>query len=365
MSAPMSSLGSRDVTIDRHGSVANRSPKAVVFGPSVSTPREVTMCTPGSRSMCCSRSVSHVQACTPSGPASTRLKLAMPAYVTRSGQSVPAATAARGSTPRDGVPVCRSARFNTSAVTPVRTSETHQLPPATWSRPPTTPGWAGHHSPGGSNARETNSSRMARMRTGSRSAQRVTTVHTRTTLARLRSGGGVDVPDQTAGHRWYTCPMRRGRAVGAVVAGLLFVIGQAPPALPARTATTPAQRSIATIELPRGGRVILGHYRVVAYYGVPGSSALGILGSGTPEHAALAIARRAAAFKPYGKTIQPAMEIIATVAQASAGADGDSSAPVSITAIKRYIAAAHRHKMLVILDLQPGRASFLSQVRKL
>jgi len=149
------------------------------------------------------------------------------------------------------------------------------------------------------------------------------------------------------------------------VAGLLFVIGQAPPALPARTATTPAQRSIATIELPRGGRVILGHYRVVAYYGVPGSSALGILGSGTPEHAALAIARRAAAFKPYGKTVQPAMEIIATVAQASAGADGDYSAPVSITAIKRYIAAAHRHKMLVILDLQPGRASFLSQVRKL
>jgi hypothetical protein len=57
------------------------------------------------------------------------------------------------------------------------------------------------------------------------------------------------------------------------------------------------------------------------------------------------------------------MELIATVAQASPGADGDYSQPVPAATIARYLAAAHRHKMLLILDLQPGRATFLSQAK--
>jgi hypothetical protein len=127
----------------------------------------------------------------------------------------------------------------------------------------------------------------------------------------------------------------------------------------AATATT------ATKQLPRGGTVILGHYRIVAYYGAPGSGALGVLGSGTPEHAALAIEHRATAFTSYGLRLQPSMELIATVAQRSSGADGDYSAPIPNSQISHYLSVVHRHKMLLILDLQPGRATFLSQAKNL
>jgi hypothetical protein len=58
------------------------------------------------------------------------------------------------------------------------------------------------------------------------------------------------------------------------------------------------------------------------------------------------------------------MELIATVAQASAGPDGLFSAPMSQAAVAQYLAAAHRHKMLLILDFQPGRGDFLPQVKQ-
>jgi hypothetical protein len=121
----------------------------------------------------------------------------------------------------------------------------------------------------------------------------------------------------------------------------------------------------APTELPRGGRKILGHYRVVAYYGAAGAPALGVLGSTSPEDAAKAIIHRAKPFKRYHLPVQPAMELLATVAQASPGADGDYSQPVPHATIRKYLRVAHEHKMLLVLDLQPGRASFLSQAKAL
>ena len=59
------------------------------------------------------------------------------------------------------------------------------------------------------------------------------------------------------------------------------------------------------------------------------------------------------------------MELIATVAQRSPGPDGTYSKAVSPARIDAYLAAAHAHKMLLILDLQPGRGSFLTQARAL
>lgn len=117
--------------------------------------------------------------------------------------------------------------------------------------------------------------------------------------------------------------------------------------------------------LPRGGTTILGHYRVVAYYGAAGTGALGVLGATTPEAAAAAITRRAAGFTGFGRPVQPAMELLATVAQRSPGRDGDYSAPVPAWRIRQYLAVAHAHRMLLVLDLQPGRASFLSQAQAL
>ena len=118
-------------------------------------------------------------------------------------------------------------------------------------------------------------------------------------------------------------------------------------------------------ELPRGGRQILPTYRVVAYYGAAGTSALGVLGQGTPDQAAAAIEDQAAGYARFGRPVQPAMELLATVAQRAPGADGNYSAPVPDSEIERYLAAAHRHRMLLILDIQPGRGEFLPEVQHL
>lgn len=118
-------------------------------------------------------------------------------------------------------------------------------------------------------------------------------------------------------------------------------------------------------ELPRGGTAILGHFRVVGYYGAAGTGALGVLGATSPDTAAAAITRRAAGFAGYGLPVQPTMELLATVAQRSPGPGGDYSKPVPAWRIRQYLAVAHAHRMLLVLDLQPGRASFLSQAQAL
>jgi hypothetical protein len=145
--------------------------------------------------------------------------------------------------------------------------------------------------------------------------------------------------------------------------------GARPPAKATRTSAQSGRgdgpSAPGPAQLPRGGRKILDHYRVVAYYGAAGTPALGVLGSTSPEAAARAISRRARSFAHYHLPVQPAMELLATVADASPGPDGDYSHAIAHSTIRRYLRVAHEHKMLLILDLQPGRASFLSQAEAL
>lgn len=148
----------------------------------------------------------------------------------------------------------------------------------------------------------------------------------------------------------------------------------APPtttAAPSRPRTTRPRPTPSTRPAPptgpalrRGGRQILPKYRVVAYYGAPGTAALGQLGAGTPDQAADAIERQAAGYARFGRPVQPAMELIATVAQGAPGRDGLYSKPIPDADIAAYLAAAHRHRMLLILDFQPGRGDFLPQVQR-
>ena len=57
------------------------------------------------------------------------------------------------------------------------------------------------------------------------------------------------------------------------------------------------------------------------------------------------------------------MELIATVAQGSAGPDGDWSDPIPLDTVQHYLDVAHANKMLLILDIQPGQGQFLPQVQ--
>ena len=64
------------------------------------------------------------------------------------------------------------------------------------------------------------------------------------------------------------------------------------------------------------------------------------------------------------RRVVPALEIIATIASRSAGGDGDYSAESSVAKLRPLVDAAGRAGTYVVLDLQPGRSTFLSQAKR-
>jgi hypothetical protein len=118
-------------------------------------------------------------------------------------------------------------------------------------------------------------------------------------------------------------------------------------------------------QLPRGGRTIFPRYRVVAYYGAPQDAQLGELGIGTPAHAAAKLDRRARMYRSGGRPLLTAFELISTVASGSPETSGLYSTQQSHAVIDRYLAAAHKAHALLILDIQPGHAEFMDEVRAL
>jgi hypothetical protein len=118
-------------------------------------------------------------------------------------------------------------------------------------------------------------------------------------------------------------------------------------------------------ELPRGGRTIFPRYRIVGFYGAPNDRALGALGIGSPAKMAARLRKQARPYRSGGRPVLPAFELIATVASGAPGNDGNYSYRQPATMIDRYLKAARREKALLILDVQPGRANFLREVRRL
>jgi hypothetical protein len=117
-------------------------------------------------------------------------------------------------------------------------------------------------------------------------------------------------------------------------------------------------------QLPGGGQVMFPGRRLIALYGHPGAPTLGVLGE-QDLTASIARARAVAAqYRPLSKVpVVPTFEIIATVAQASPGYDGDYSYVTPVSDIQPWVQAANAAGMYVVLDLQPGRANLLDQAR--
>jgi hypothetical protein len=164
---------------------------------------------------------------------------------------------------------------------------------------------------------------------------------------------------------------RRLVAVGAFVLLLVAVAAAAgafsdgggdPDHAPRRATAKPAAKPL---ELPRGGRELLPDNRVIAYYGAPQSRELGALGIGTPDRAADRLARQARAYGRARRPVLPALELIAAVANADPGRDGAYRTRQPDSVIRRYLRAARRHKMLLVLDLQPGRSDFFTETTRL
>jgi hypothetical protein len=161
--------------------------------------------------------------------------------------------------------------------------------------------------------------------------------------------------------------LRRRLTAAIVLVAVLIVVALAlrdgaPDAAPApRPALTPAKRA----ELPGGGRTIFPGRRIVAFYGNPADDELGVLGIGSPRRAARALLRQATAYDRPRRKVLPVMELLADVANADPGEDGLYRRQETDAVIGRYLRAARRIGALLVLDLQPGRARFLPEARRL
>ena len=134
-------------------------------------------------------------------------------------------------------------------------------------------------------------------------------------------------------------------------------------ASPSEGATSAPAASTAA-ELPGGGRRMFPDRRVVALYGTPGTPGLGVLGEYDVDEAVAAAKKKAKEYESLGtEPVQPGFEIITTLASASAGPDGDYSIAHTDEKILPLIDAAEKNDIHVILDLQPGRSTFLSQAK--
>lgn len=151
------------------------------------------------------------------------------------------------------------------------------------------------------------------------------------------------------------------KAIANVLAAVLLSACTAPHSQP--TTRAPSARS-SYVQLPFGGRTILPGHRVVAYYGAAQTPDMGILGHATPARIAPRLLQQARAYRPYGERVVPAFELIATVAQSDPGPEDRYSAWTDEATIARYLKAARQIRGLLILDVQPGRASFLREVRR-
>ena len=119
--------------------------------------------------------------------------------------------------------------------------------------------------------------------------------------------------------------------------------------------------SAATRRLP--GSLLPG-CRVVAYYGNPMSKRMGILGEIKPDSMLARLAKQAAAYQAVdsARPVLPALELIATVAQAGPGKSGLYRARMPDTLIERVMGWAEARHYLVILDIQTGRSTMTAEL---
>jgi hypothetical protein len=118
---------------------------------------------------------------------------------------------------------------------------------------------------------------------------------------------------------------------------------------------------VAGPELPRGGREVFPRYRLVGYCGLPGAVALGRLGIGRLDDRVAEIERLGRQY-PAGREALPVLELIAVVVQAHPGADGLYRERTADGVVAEHLAAARRHRALLLLNIQPGHARFLDEV---
>jgi hypothetical protein len=144
-----------------------------------------------------------------------------------------------------------------------------------------------------------------------------------------------------------------------------FVFGVVVGAGGGGESTAEPEDTLPVAELPGGGQTLFPDRRVVALYGAPQDPQLGALGIGSPDEAGEELERQAQEYERTGRPVLSAMELISTIAAADPGEDGDHNFRQPDRVIDRYLEAARNRDALLILDIQPGYADFMDEVRRL
>ena len=120
-------------------------------------------------------------------------------------------------------------------------------------------------------------------------------------------------------------------------------------------------------QVPGGGFTILPEdhqRRYVAFYGHPDTTALGVLGEQDSEETISRMQPFLTAYEGDGAQTVPTFEILATVASAGPGDDGNYSYEWPGETFDDLFQTAEIHDAYIVLDLQPGRSDFLTQAKR-
>lgn len=168
-------------------------------------------------------------------------------------------------------------------------------------------------------------------------------------------------PEQTLDRDAYDRKMRQ-------LAHLPEVEPQAPPAVngaPPPEAPKP-RWPVTDAPYPNFG-AILPFKRIVAYYGNFLAKTMGVLGE-YPEDVMLAkLGVEVKKWEDADPTtpVQPAIDYIAITAQSSPGKDGKYRARMPFSQLDKALAVAAKVDGIVILEVQPGTANLMSEIRSL
>ena len=112
---------------------------------------------------------------------------------------------------------------------------------------------------------------------------------------------------------------------------------------------------------------ILPAKRVVAYYGNPLSKRMGILGEVAPDEMLSRLDREVARWEKADPStpVQPALHLVAVVAQGSAGRDGMWRTRMSDSLIERVYSWAQRKNAILFLDVQVAHSTLQAELPKL
>lgn len=112
---------------------------------------------------------------------------------------------------------------------------------------------------------------------------------------------------------------------------------------------------------------ILPHKRIIAYYGNPLSTRMGVLGEYPSDQMLKMLDAEVAAWEKADPStpVQPALHLIAVVAQGSPGRDGKYRLRMADTLIERVATWAATRNALVFLDVQIGLSSLQEELPRL